>query len=98
MSKRRRMFCDLSESGRDNESGHVFEFISHVLMAAAVFLTVLTVAWGVGVFVHWLEGIHPFNPTALKVLLFLEYAVLVLDAALALTVLALGVVKFVRRL
>jgi hypothetical protein len=76
----------------------VFKLLGHVLGGAALLLGLAAVSWAIGWGVHAMNAIHPFNPSVLSLLHWVEEAVLYLDIALSGMVLLIGAGRFVKEL
>ena len=73
----------------------VFILLGHVFGGASLLLGLAIVAWGIGWGVDNLNVIHPFTPSVLSLLRWVEEAILYLDIALSGMVLLIGAGRFV---
>lgn len=76
----------------------VAHLVGHVFGGAVLFLAVACVSWGLGYSVEYLNSIHPFPPTVLKLLHNFEIGLLWADVLLSGSVILYGVWHFLRQL
>jgi len=72
--------------------------MGHIFGSAVLFLSIACVSWGLGVAIHWLNGIHAFAPSVLGLITSVELGLLYVDIGLSLIVLIVGAFRFIKEL
>ncbi len=70
--------------------------IIHIVMTAVIFASVLTAGWLTSLLLSYLDSVHKFPPDVYRLASRLEVWLFYIDCALSASVLAAGIVPFVR--
>jgi hypothetical protein len=72
----------------------VSKLVGHLLGTAFLFLSLVTIGWVVSYFLQYLDGVHAFPESTLRVMTMLELYLMYADSLLCLMVLGAGAFRF----
>lgn len=85
-------------AGRAEYWPSVVGLVGHLVGTALIFCVFLGLVWLLSVFLHWLNGMHPFPPEIYAIVTKIEVWLIYVDAILCTVVLIAGAWRFCREL
>lgn len=86
---------DYFRTNRVTFVGAISALIGHIVGSATLFVTIMAVTWGISRSFSYLDEIHHFPEASQKILIWLEVALLIIDAGLCIILILFGAKRFV---